>query len=319
MPVNTRSQYAMPSVRTLLHGIVDYAGLFPPAALDMADAVRSYAAYRAGGEAWMLGRFVLPVARIGEFERVASESLPDGQGESWRLSAILGGNVRGDSQAVRDFNERHGGAPPAARRAVIEAVELRVGSVDEIERAGGALPEGVEAYFEIPAVEDPRPLVYAVARAGGRAKVRTGGVTRDAFPSVEQLARFLHACVKADVPFKATAGLHHAICADYPLTYEPDGETAPMFGFLNLFLAAALLLGGASMGDAQALLEEGNATAFRFDDAGVAWHGHRLGIAQLDAARERAVSFGSCSFREPVDELQAIGLLPPTPERQPGA
>jgi hypothetical protein len=209
-------------------------------------------------------------------------------------------------ESVLAFNARHGAA------TVVDTVELKASSPDKIERAVAAVPPGIEAYVEIPVVDDPRPLVYAIARAGARAKVRTGGVTADAFPEAADLTRFLQACLKADVAFKATAGLHHALRAEYPLTYAAGSESAPMFGFLNVFLAAALLLGGASVADAHALLEERDAAALRFDDGGVTWAGHRLGIAQLDAARERAVSFGSCSFREPIEELHALNLLPAT-------
>jgi hypothetical protein len=302
----------MPSVRTLLRGIVDYAGLFPPAELDMAEAVRNYAEYRSGPDAWALGRLVLPAGRIGEFES-AVELLDAGEGDPWRLSALVGDDVSRDADAVLAFNERHGVGSAGSGRAIIDALELKASTVEKIERAVVSLPAGVETYVEIPIVEDPRPLVYAIARAGARAKVRTGGVTAGSFPSAADLARFLQACLKADVPFKATAGLHHALRAEYPLTYEPESETAPMFGFLNVFLAAALLLGGASTGDAHVLLEERDSAALRFDDGGVTWSGHRLGIAQLEAARERAVSFGSCSFREPIDDLQALSLLPAAP------
>jgi len=299
----------MQSVRALLHGIVDYAGLFPPAKLDMGDAVRRYAEYHAGPDAWALGRFVLPVARLEEFGEVYDSMREKHRGEPWRLSALTGADLKADVDRIGAFNRDR------ARRAggaVVDAVELRAASTDEVARAAALLPSGVEAFFEIPVASDPRALVGAIARAGAGAKVRTGGITPDAFPSVEELARFLHACVRADVPFKATAGLHHPLRAEYRLTYEPDSATGTMFGFINVFLAAALFRAGGTIGDAQAMLAETSPAAFRFDDSGVTWRGHRLGNAELEAGRERAVSFGSCSFREPVDDLQALDLLPAT-------
>ena len=80
------------------------------------------------------------------------------------------------------------------------------------------LPEGVTAYFELPIDADPAPL----AGGRGRAKVRTGGLTPEAFPAPADLARFLYRCAKARVPFKATAGLHHPIRSMQRCTYEPD-------------------------------------------------------------------------------------------------
>ena len=71
-------------LRILLRGLIDYAGLFPPASLDMADAVRNYAAYREGEHAWALGRFVVPAARLEEFERVARRA---DRFRAWTLGA----------------------------------------------------------------------------------------------------------------------------------------------------------------------------------------------------------------------------------------
>ena len=96
----------------------------------------------------------------------------------------------------------------------------------------------------------PAPLVAAIARRGGRAKMRTGGVTAEAFPTAAQVLRFLRACTEARVPFKATAGLHHPLRAEYRLTYAPDSPRGTMFGFLNVFLTAVLLRHGLSDKDA---------------------------------------------------------------------
>ena len=153
-------------------------------------------------------------------------------------------------------------------------------------------------------LEKPTELV------GARAKIRTGGVTADLFPSPEALADFLLQCAQRKLAFKATAGLHHAVRGVYKLTYEPDSACATMHGFLNVLLAACLAWYGGSRAQVRATLEETHAAAFRFDDAGVAWHGHRLSNAQLAAAREEfIVSFGSCSFEEPLQELRKLELL----------
>ena len=130
------------------------------------------------------------------------------------------------------------------------------------------------------------------------------------FPSSEDLARFLAACVRESVAFKATAGLHHALRGAYPLTYAPDSARGTMYGFLNVFLAAAFLRAGESEAMARALLEEREAAALQFDQSGVTWRGHRLSTEQLEHSRDGAIqSFGSCSFREPLDDLQSLGLL----------
>ena len=288
------------ALRTLLHETIDYAGLFPPAALDMPAAVANYAAYRVGPDAWALGRFVLPAARLGEFERAADALLTPG--DRWRLSVLLGPELDADAARVRDVSRRHG----ARGTAAVDTVELRAADATAIARAAAIIPEGAIAYVELPVAGDVRALVRAVGRAGLRAKVRTGGVTADAVPSSGELVVFLEACVAAGVPFKATAGLHHPLRGAYRLTYEPASPTGTMFGFLNVFLAAALLAAGGSRAEAQALLEESDPAALHVDDDALVWRAHRFTAPQLAAARGHIVSFGSCSFTEPVEELREM-------------
>ena len=219
------------SLQALLTGLIDYAGLFPPAALDLPTAVRNYATYREGEHAWMLGRFVVPSANLADVD------------PSWPLSVI---------------------APDK-----------------KSERAGDV------EYIEVPVTGDPAGL-------GARAKIRTGGLTADAYPSSKDLAGFLHRAAAARVAFKATAGLHHPL------------PSPPMHGFVNLFLAACLVWHGGSEADAVATLEE---RSFRFHDRAY-WHLHRLSADQIREARANfAISFGSCSFEEPVADLSRLEWL----------
>jgi hypothetical protein len=142
------------------------------------------------------------------------------------------------------------------------------------------------------------------------AKVRTGGVTPDAIPASSDVLRFLRSCSRHRIPFKATAGLHHAIRAEQPLTYESLPPRAEMFGYLNVFLAAAFLEGGAADDEVLAILDEKDANAFHFDDAGVSWSRRTVGREQLDRVRKNfALSYGSCSFTEPVGEARQLGLI----------
>jgi hypothetical protein len=300
----------MPDIllRSLLAGSIDYAGLFPPAALDMAAAVRQYAEQRAGPDAWALGRFVVPVARLGELERDAEPHAPRHPAEPWRLTALLGADPAHELEALGEFNCRH--AAPGAAALAADAVEARADSIESIDRLLGAMPRWVQPYVEIPLTRDPAPLVAAIARRGARAKARTGGVTADAFPAPADLLRFLRACTGAGVPFKATAGLHHPLRAEYRLTYAPDSPRGTMFGFLNLFLVAAFLQQGMGDGDALRLLDERSPEAFRFGPDLIEWLDHRLTRAAVVAARAHGiVSFGSCSFTEPVDEARHLGWL----------
>jgi hypothetical protein len=288
------------AIRTLLAGAIDYAGLFPPATLPMREAVRNYASYLHGADAWALGRFVVPVARLAELHECAASVLPSAK-PPWRLSVLAGAGGASDWAAAETF---------AGKGAVVDAVELRVSSPDDVRAAAARLPTDVDVFYEVPIDNEPRQFVAAIARVGAKAKVRTGGVTPDAFPQAENLARFIVTCARATVPFKATAGLHHPLRATYRLTYEADSPRGEMFGFVNLLLAAAFARAGLPANAVAELLVERNATAFRFLTDAVEWRDRRIGTDALAEARATfALSFGSCSFTEPIEELGALGLL----------
>ena len=295
------------AIDALLDGIVDYAGLFPPASQDMRSAVESYASYLSSTDRSALGRFIVPISRLKEFEKAGRDLMPRGaESEPWRLSVLVAEDVRAAGEDMLEFNSRHRSGS-ADGHAVVDVAELKASTVDEIGRERAEVPAFFTAYFEIPVSGDVSPLVKAIARAGARAKIRTGGVTPDAFPPAEEILDFIIACREETVPFKATAGLHHPIRGTYRLTYEPDGPTGMMYGFLNLFVAAALVYAGGSEDASLAALEETDPSAFSFEDDVIVWRDERINAEQMHATRaELAISFGSCSFREPVDEFAVL-------------
>jgi hypothetical protein len=300
----------MRAIHTLLRNSIDYAGLFPPAGLEMAAAVENYAAYRSSPGSWALGRFVVTADRIAEFEDAAVRHLPRTGSPPWQLAALLGQNLSSDLGSVAEFNRRH--ASPAAGRAVIDSVEVKASSIRAAEDTMHRIPDPLQAYIEIPIDGDPGALVAAIARSGRRAKVRTGGVTGEAFPDPADLTRFMATCISTRVAFKATAGLHHPLRAEYRLTYAPDSPRGLMFGFLNVFLAAAFLRGGMGQEQARQVLEEDSIDALQIEDNSIQWERLRLSLDDLQRARdETIISFGSCSFTEPLQDLESLGVLPP--------
>jgi hypothetical protein len=237
------------STEALLAGLIDYAGLFPPASLPMAEAVRNYDRYRRRGpHAWILGRFVVPAAQASE---VPSD---------FPLSVL------GD--AAFDVVETKQIVEPQGRTVYVETADLA--------------------------------LIPELARRGLRAKIRTGGVTPDAFPSADFIAQFIRACRDHGVAFKATAGLHHPLRCVKPLTYEADAPTGTMHGFVNVFMAAAI-----PERAEEVLMSSG----FSFDEC-ARWRDVVVTAEDLAAMRKTfAISFGSCSFEEPIDDLKELGWL----------
>ena len=244
----------------------------------------------------------MPILRLTELEEAGTDLMPRGpRSEPWRLSVLVAEDVRSATEEMQKFNTRHSSR---AGRAVIDVAELKASTVDEIGHQRRDLPPSFTTYFEIPITGDVSSLVKMIATVGARAKIRTGGVAPEAFPRAEAVIDFMVACRREAVPFKATAGLHHAVRAEYRLTYEPESPKGMMYGFLNVFTAAALLYSGECDETALAMLEETDSSAFRFEDDAIEWRGKRITTEQILASRaEFAISFGSCSFREPVDEL----------------
>jgi hypothetical protein len=293
----------------LLRDLIDYAGLFPPAALAMAPAVANYDAYSRSEQHWILGRFIVPVARLGEFEEAfAGLPTPTPGFPSWRLSVLLSSDPVADVARIREFHQRVTNSF-SGRRAVVESVEVKVANADEITRTSGIVPAELATYFEFP-LSNCDECIAAVAGCGRRAKIRTGGEMADKFPAPESVVEFMRLCAAARVPFKATAGLHHPLRSVHRLTYKPDSPSAMMHGFLNVFLGAAFLCGGMDAALAVDVLKEESPSAFCFDADGVSWRGHRLHARDLFLARrDFSISFGSCSFTEPIDDLRALHLL----------
>lgn len=314
----------IPSLSTLLSGIVDYAGLFPPASLPMEQAVALYARHRRSPRRWMLARFICPAARLSEFEEAARPNLEEAAAEPWPLS-LLGRTagtgeehaalVAEDLDRARDLRRRRGEAVRVEAwetripDVVSDPVSILEGMAKEAERRGLSIPA---VFLEVPAGEAERLEAVATGTARFNAagapvkaglKIRTGGVEAGAFPKPDQVAAFLTVARAAGVPVKATAGLHHPV-----RRYAPEVK-ARMHGFLNVFGGAALALAHDwSAAELARMLEEEDPSRFVFAGEEFSWDGRGVDVAGLRDARARvALSFGSCSFDEPVEDLEALG------------
>lgn len=322
------------SLKALLSGIVDYAGMFPPASLTLADALEHYANHRGGPYKWMLSRFICPAGKLGEIHpaelRGADKASP------WRLAIIGRGGadldsflqaLQDDLAAVREFLAR------AAGSAVVETFEVKLPitmMTGEPQRLSQLLDRSAEAqsgqltalitlFLEI-AVQLPDPSRLGETMSSIRTfnersarrgispygvKIRTGGVEAGAFPTCEQVAAFIRLCREFGVAFKATAGLHH------PLRHHDASIGTMMHGFLNVFVAAALAHAlNSDLSTLVEVLESQKIEDFDFTAGGLRWRELEVSTQQVQAARTNfAVSYGSCSFDEPVQKLQELGLM----------
>jgi hypothetical protein len=297
--------------RALLGALIDHAALFPPASMTMEEAVAEDRRARADEHAWMLHRFVCPASRLGELEETLG-----GWDDGPPLSVVLDGVEPGDEASWSEALESAADVVATAARAgaAVAAVELRLpsprpGSAALLAAQATLQPLGVEVYLELLPGErwrDTLPAAIGAMRAvGARAKLRCGGESVESFPPVELVALVLASCRDTGVVLKATAGLHH------PVRHIDEATGFPMHGFLNL-LAAASFAGAHNLrpSEIERLLAEEDPQAFEVSPDGIRVGGEHASGQEIAAARRHLfASYGSCSWREPVEDLQALGVL----------
>jgi hypothetical protein len=296
------------ALQSLLTGLIDYAGLFPPAGLGMDAAVRNYGSYIGSEHAWMLGRFIVPAARLEEYAEAVRNAGMDAS--AWSLSVLA---TAADAETIARF---HTAADESVSGGLgglggIDSLEIKAANAREIQDATQAFGGNYQLYFETPPEKWPS-LLQTTAVAKARAKIRTGGEVPGAIPEESRVLEFLRIASERRLAFKATAGLHHPLRATQRLNYKPDSPQAVMHGFLNVFCAAALLWHEPGQRQEAAwMLSERDSDAITMDEA-MTWHnsGVTLTTEQIREARERfCIGFGSCSFTEPVEDLRKLGWL----------
>lgn len=309
----------MAAIQVFLNDCIDYAGLFPPSSESMQQAVQNFSQYRRSKHAWALGRLIVPVDRLHEFLASFHDLSPADNGveKPWRLSCLWPKGLVESTLSVKSAVAAMHQAETDANRdsrcnIVLDTVEAVCENAEQIRRFDEFLPVPCRGFAEVPTDERRDGCLDALAdvpRICG--KLRTGGVTPEAIPSVERVANFLASAVQRRVPFKCTAGLHHPLPATRPLTYQPDAPIGKMHGFWNVGLATGLLMQNTIDAlIAQTLLADEQAKSFDVRDDVVQWAEHLLTAEQFADVRRRGfVSFGSCSFREPIDDLLQLGWL----------
>ncbi|MBL8889145.1 MAG: hypothetical protein JNL67_04155 [Planctomycetaceae bacterium] len=303
----------------LLRGLIDYAGFFPPASLSISRALENYSEYQESDFYWALGHLVLPVGKLSELVEQFNEDLF----EPLRISVVMPpasdmAGFQAGLEAIRDFNAEH------EFYGVIDVVECKVDTPAELVAAQAACQnDHLVGFWELPLNDNLNQLVEALAeikratgRRGNHAKIRTGSVVPGAIPNISSVAKFISLCAQHRVGFKATAGLHHPVRASHPLTYAADAPCDVMHGFLNMFLAATAGYCGMTCVDtlSQILLTE-HSQEFQVEPNGIRWRDQFWTLDQISESRFNfGLSFGSCSFTEPIHDLIALGWLPPTDE-----
>lgn len=314
------------SAKALLDGIIDYAGLFPPAKLEMDDALARFLRHRSESDGWMLGRFVCPAARFADLEVLLAELDP---AEPPIPLAVLGrggatveeflGTVAQDAAAMRALESRHD------QRVAADVFEVRLptsgGVAVAVEGASRGLNDSgsssITAYFEVSLLDEWRPRLPAAVAAvrdtnritGGSnpagLKIRCGGLNASAVPEPQAVAAAIATCRATGVSLKATQGLHH------PVRHHDSELGTMVHGFLNLFTASTLAHAcDLPVTRLTEIVAETDPEAFVVEEGSMRWRDLEASTEQIVASRQRLLTtFGSCSFQEPRDDLREIHIV----------
>jgi hypothetical protein len=306
------SEMAAASLRALLERSIDYAGMFPPCSLELEPALTNQARYVRLPDRWMLNAFVLPVAKFDAAKQFLSQFDPmhplsiSALGPRTENATTFREALVDTDAAIRSLSAHNVDLVSINQLEMFLPGDVEANLLDEARSILGTLP----AFWEAPP-ERAQQTIGLLAEHNSNVdhptfgyKMRTGGVTADAFPTSAQIAAALVTPATHQVPIKFTAGLHH------PLRQYRDEVQTKMHGFLNV-LGAAVLAAEHKWDAAQTteMLEDEAVGSFKFDDESFAWRDWKIDIRRLKDRRRCVTSFGSCSFDEPRDDLHALKLL----------
>lgn len=292
-----------PAIPAQYRRLVDDAAIFPPGDAPLARATQEHQQHLATPYADLVGTFVVSDVRLPDL----LELLGPGPGDPLAVSVVVTGGAGAIEPAVRWADRADRLDLRSIEIALRDETDLAhnarrmVTAVDQLISDGHL--EDVTVYVEPPRLFDQPPghawlaALDEVAGMGHHLKLRTGGVTADAFPGATELATSINAALDRELPFKCTAGLHHA------LRHRADDTGFEHHGFLNVLLATRASLDGASVEEAAALLEQRDRTSITTPLV-------QPDVQPLVSARRWFTSFGSCSVLEPLEDLNALDLLP---------
>ncbi|USK70902.1 hypothetical protein [Peribacillus asahii] len=297
--------------------LIDYAGLFPPANLSLDSAINNYAHYKNSDDSWMLGPFILPVSQLKQLDsyiHLFSEEIP-------LTLSITGRKSSSETECKMQFQEdiKHISAfiDQYGNRVKVEMVEIPlppdVPSLDLlVEISSSASDLNMKVFCEVPLIRDWKNHVSetldaitahnSLKESWIGVKLRTGGIKAEMFPSPEQVAFVMASCRDRNLAMKFTAGLHH------PIRMYRDEVKTKMHGFFNIFMAGMLAATqNLHVKKIEEILLDENSSSFSFHEDRLAWQHLSVTSQEIDKLRKTSLlSFGSCSFDEPKDELMEL-------------
>ena len=300
------------SLSRLINQPIDYAGLFPPAMLDMKPALEQYRSVMESDSSWIVNRFVIAGSQLAEGAAVWSEMSDDPDD---RIPAtVVAKALSSGATATESLRNEQALIKAQVGSFDVTGLEVRLPLGDDLAGCTGALKKSykwfeesaIDIYVEFPlderASEGMAELASMVDGVGFKA--RLGGVKKEQFPSVEQVACFIYEVAGLEAPFKFTDGLHEPV-----RHYDKDIDVYH-HGFLNVFVASALaMIQNATVAEVEQILKIEDGKLFRFTDQTVECLGSTLSLKDIDEWWLYFGGYGSCSYDEPIEGLKRLGLI----------
>ena len=316
------------SLKAFLEKIIDYAGTYPPANLDLKTSFNNYLDYAKNSPYnWMLSKYVCAAPKLDELDGIIQKEKINIQntitftivGSSSVHSSEFLDSLKRDAEQMKAFADKYSKLINTGSYEVrlpgdifsmkgdnvlYEFIKLASAQLEKV------LGEKIQLFFESKPDENLPSLARAIEifnASGGKAgyKLRTGGIEPSAFPLPEKIAYAFKTCRDFRIPMKCTAGLHH------PIRHYNESVKAKMYGFINIFGAGVLhCCHELNANTLIEILTDEDAGNFKFTDNSFHWKNLYILLSRVKEARNSfMLSFGSCSFDEPVEDLKSLGLF----------
>ena len=301
------------SLYHFLDKLIDYAGLFPPAKLEIEPSLKNYAEYIKSTDKWMMSQFIIPVLRLNEIPT----GLMKNYSKNFPLNlSLISGDICNDIATVNKFiNMNNNSTIFTGYESRISDLAMFSQNLLDVQELGQNQNLNFESFYEVsPNDSWMNQMNEAVSiisafnaeyEAGVGFKLRCGGIEANMFPSAESIAQAILACKDASVAMKFTAGLHH------PVRHYSESVKTKMYGFFNIFIGGMIADKFNLEADTlTTILLDENPENFTFDDNGLHWKTYSISNLEIQNYRQESfISYGSCSFNEPREDLQQLGLL----------
>lgn len=318
------------SINSFCFKFIDYAGLFPPANLDLNTSFDNYIKFKKSQYDFMLSGFICPIKLLPELQNLIESKYPEEKDIFVSVLADVFVTRNEFLEKIFDQFKIWSSFRNNFKDSVIsDSIEIKIpeevifeNKTEDVADFIDVISEGlknkvgnniflfIEGSMKDEWKKNIKTIVEGIHLHNLNSndtgfKLRTGGVKAELFPTAEQIAFSIRECIDRNVKLKCTAGLHH------PFRHYDYELRTFMHGFINVFFAGIIAFRhNLSIKGMHDILNDENGNNFIFSMNCISWKDWKICIEEIELARiELMISFGSCSFDDPVDDMKKLKLL----------